>query len=74
MRALDEAGRVKFVNMTGGHLDITDDEMKKYVVPYLVDEEAPKNQIMIGSSSEATRFIRKLSGQQYIQLNGVHRL
>ena len=45
MRTLDEAGKVKFVTVTGGHLEISDDDMKKYIVPYLVDE-ALENSIM----------------------------
>ncbi|XP_023729671.1 uncharacterized protein LOC111877374 isoform X2 [Lactuca sativa] len=74
LRTLDEAGRVKFVNVTGGHLDITDDDMKKYMVPYLVDEEAEasQNPILIESKSDsdATSFLmRKLGGQQDLQLN-----
>ncbi|KAI3693222.1 hypothetical protein L6452_33053 [Arctium lappa] len=82
LRALDEAGKVEFVNVTGGHLDITDDDMKKYMVPYLVDEDAPENPIMLESdsrgqpsstSSGAMGFIRKLVGQQDLQLNVIHR-
>ncbi|CAH1412200.1 unnamed protein product [Lactuca virosa] len=46
LRTLDEAGRVKFVTVTGGHLEISDDDMKKYIVPYLVDEKALENSIM----------------------------
>ncbi|CAH1412202.1 unnamed protein product [Lactuca virosa] len=53
LRTLDEAGRVTFVNVSGGHLDITDDDMKKYVVPYLVNE-APENGILIEMSREST--------------------
>ncbi|KAL7158418.1 hypothetical protein ABFS83_02G142200 [Erythranthe nasuta] len=37
LKALDEAGKVKFVNVSGGHLDISYDEMEKYVLPYLVE-------------------------------------
>ncbi|CAH1412199.1 unnamed protein product [Lactuca virosa] len=72
LRTLDEAGRVKFVNVTGGHLEITDDDMKRYIVPYLVDEEAeaPQNPILSKSDSDATSFLsRKLCGQQDLQLN-----
>ncbi|XP_023729668.1 uncharacterized protein LOC111877373 isoform X1 [Lactuca sativa] len=74
LRTLDEAGRVKFVNVTGGHLEISDDDMKKYIVPYLLDEEAeaPQNPILIESESDsdATSFLsRKHSGQQDLQLN-----
>ncbi|KAL7120979.1 hypothetical protein ACP275_02G155500 [Erythranthe tilingii] len=37
LKALDEAGKVKFVNVSGGHLDISYDEMENYVLPYLVE-------------------------------------
>ncbi|XP_044971966.1 palmitoyl-protein thioesterase 1-like isoform X4 [Hordeum vulgare subsp. vulgare] len=35
LRTLDEAGRVKFVSVPGGHLRISRSDMKKYIVPYL---------------------------------------
>ncbi|KAL2958858.1 hypothetical protein AAZX31_18G233200 [Glycine max] len=38
LRALDEAGKVKFVNVSGDHLDISRSDMKTYIVPYLTDE------------------------------------
>ncbi|XP_072957264.1 uncharacterized protein [Typha angustifolia] len=41
LKALDDAGRVQFVSVKGGHLRISDDDMKEYIVPYLQDE-APK--------------------------------
>lgn len=37
LRSLDEAGRVKFIKVAGGHLGISNSDMKKYIVPYLVD-------------------------------------
>ncbi|KAJ9556602.1 hypothetical protein OSB04_011216 [Centaurea solstitialis] len=82
LRTLNEAGKVEFVNVTGGHLDITDDDMKKYMVPYLVDKDAPKNPTLLESDSRgqpsstsfgAMGFIRKLIGQQDLQLNVIHR-
>ncbi|XP_076958548.1 uncharacterized protein LOC143634313 [Bidens hawaiensis] len=39
LRKLDEAGKVKFINVTGNHLGISDSDMKKYVIPYLKDED-----------------------------------
>lgn len=39
LRTLDEDGRVKFVNVSGGHLGISHDDMKKYIVPYLKSED-----------------------------------
>ncbi|XP_020577944.1 palmitoyl-protein thioesterase 3-like isoform X2 [Phalaenopsis equestris] len=38
LRALDEAGRVKFVSVPGSHLGISKSDMKKYMVPYLEDK------------------------------------
>ncbi|CAH9086553.1 unnamed protein product [Cuscuta europaea] len=40
LKALDDAGRVKFVNVSGNHLGISKSDMKKYVVPYLEDESS----------------------------------
>ncbi|KAJ6308615.1 hypothetical protein OIU76_018238 [Salix suchowensis] len=38
LKALDDAGRVHFVNVSGGHLGISRSDMKRHVVPFLVDE------------------------------------
>ncbi|XP_076947400.1 uncharacterized protein LOC143619336 [Bidens hawaiensis] len=45
LRTLDEAGKVKFVNVSGGHLEITDDDMRKYIVPYLSDQNTLENPV-----------------------------
>ncbi|PKU73181.1 palmitoyl-protein thioesterase [Dendrobium catenatum] len=42
LRALDEAGRVKFVSVPGNHLGILRSDMKKYMVPYLKEDPSPK--------------------------------
>ncbi|XP_061375867.1 uncharacterized protein LOC133317970 isoform X2 [Gastrolobium bilobum] len=38
LKTLDEAGKVKFVNVSGDHADISCSEMKTYIVPYLKDQ------------------------------------
>ena len=38
LKILDEAGKVKFINVSGGHLEISTSDMKTYIVPYLEDE------------------------------------
>jgi len=38
LKTLDDAGRVKFLSVPGGHLGISQSDMKKHVVPYLVDK------------------------------------
>lgn len=35
LKILDEAGKVKFINVSGGHLQISQSDMKEYIVPYL---------------------------------------
>uniref|UniRef100_A0A175YH80 Palmitoyl-protein thioesterase 1 n=1 Tax=Daucus carota subsp. sativus TaxID=79200 RepID=A0A175YH80_DAUCS len=35
LRTLDEAGKVKFITLSGKHLEISLEDMKKYVLPYL---------------------------------------
>ncbi|KAF6989707.1 hypothetical protein CFC21_007008 [Triticum aestivum] len=49
LRTLDEAGRVKFVSVPGGHLRISRSDMKKYIVPYLTPS--------CGSSKQSIRRI-----------------
>ncbi|XP_057854314.2 uncharacterized protein LOC131064234 [Cryptomeria japonica] len=40
LKALDDAGKVKYISTPGNHLDITHDCMLKYIVPYLEDASA----------------------------------
>lgn len=37
LRALDEAGKVSWLSLPGGHLHVTEAEMITHIVPYLVD-------------------------------------
>ncbi|XAR54182.1 Palmitoyl-protein hydrolase [Bertholletia excelsa] len=38
LKTLDEAGKVQFINVSGGHLQISVSDMKKHILPYLEDE------------------------------------
>ncbi|KAI5081367.1 hypothetical protein GOP47_0004550, partial [Adiantum capillus-veneris] len=40
LRALDEAGKVTWLSLPGGHLHIKEAEMMTHVVPYLIDPHA----------------------------------
>uniref|UniRef100_A0A5B7BWG6 Putative palmitoyl-protein thioesterase 1-like n=1 Tax=Davidia involucrata TaxID=16924 RepID=A0A5B7BWG6_DAVIN len=42
LKALDDAGRVKFISVPGNHVAISTSDMKKYVVPYLELEDNNK--------------------------------
>jgi len=35
---LDDAGKVRFISVPGGHIEITEEDLVKYVVPYLQNE------------------------------------
>ncbi|KAL1809699.1 hypothetical protein ACET3Z_026689 [Daucus carota] len=39
LRALDEAGKVKFVSVTGDHLQFSLSDMQRHVIPYLISVE-----------------------------------
>ncbi|KAJ8774391.1 hypothetical protein K2173_012465 [Erythroxylum novogranatense] len=38
LKTLNEGGRVHFLNLSGGHLGISTSDIKKHVVPYLMDQ------------------------------------
>lgn len=39
LKTLDDAGRVQFISVSGNHLRISHDDMKKYIVPYLSNQD-----------------------------------
>ncbi|XWS32425.1 hypothetical protein CRYUN_Cryun23aG0158300 [Craigia yunnanensis] len=52
LKTLDEAGKVKFINVSGNHLQISRSDMKKYIAPYLEDQaSAPTEQTVTEPSS-----------------------
>ncbi|XP_043812438.1 palmitoyl-protein thioesterase 1 isoform X2 [Manihot esculenta] len=56
LKALDEAGRVHFVNVSGGHLGISTSDMKKHVVPYLVDQQSAITDSKAGAQGITTNI------------------
>ncbi|KAM0934262.1 putative palmitoyl-protein hydrolase [Dioscorea sansibarensis] len=50
LKKLDDEGRVKFISIAGGHLGISQKDMKKHMVPYLVDEPGPPQSAKKGTS------------------------
>lgn len=79
MKTLDEAGKVKFINVSGGHLEISLSDIKTYILPYLEEEEQEastklatmKNSFIRPSS--ILNFIQQLTGltgeQRVLQLH-----
>lgn len=79
LKTLDEAGKVKFINVSGGHLEISLSDIKTYILPYLEEEEQEastklatmKNSFIRPSS--ILNFIQQLTGltgeQRVLQLH-----
>jgi palmitoyl-protein thioesterase len=65
LRTLDEAGKVKFVSVKGGHLRISKSDMKTYMVPYLKEENKSTTlssiSWLISSASDAIKEALGLS-------------
>ncbi|KAK7340472.1 hypothetical protein VNO77_21176 [Canavalia gladiata] len=52
LRSLDEAGKVKFVSVSGNHLNLSRKDMKTYVVPYLNDQTSIVTKPKLAYSSD----------------------
>ncbi|KAL2478010.1 alpha/beta-hydrolase superfamily protein [Forsythia ovata] len=50
LKTMDEAGKVKFVKVSGRHLEISYSDMKEYILPYLVENATAK----LSTSSESS--------------------
>ncbi|KAE8683980.1 hypothetical protein F3Y22_tig00111164pilonHSYRG00059 [Hibiscus syriacus] len=57
LKTLDDAGKVHYINVSGGHLGISNDDMKKHVVPFLKDQ---------ASMADSIR-------SSYVEVHGPHR-
>lgn len=66
---MDEAGKVKFLNVSGSHLEISTSEMKKNILPYLVDNASTT--VTTSRSSDIWHFNDELNGvvEEILQLN-----
>ncbi|AEE80048.1 putative palmitoyl-protein hydrolase [Arabidopsis thaliana] len=54
LRTLDEAGKVKFVNVSGNHLQISHTDMKKHIVPYLCDKSSSSSSTTMAVSGSSS--------------------
>lgn len=71
LKTLDEAGKVKFINVSGNHLAISKSDMKKYVVPYLEDGTSMQTKITEPPShkllSSAWNFLLEFAGLKEVR-------
>ncbi|KAL0425769.1 UNVERIFIED_CONTAM: Palmitoyl-protein thioesterase 1 [Sesamum radiatum] len=70
LKILDEAGKVKFVSVSGGHLEISYSEMKKYILPYLV--ENANVQARLSESSHSWSWSGHQTQTQTLKLYASH--
>ncbi|XP_017634403.1 uncharacterized protein LOC108476642 isoform X2 [Gossypium arboreum] len=59
LKTLDDAGKVLYVNVSGGHLGISKEDMKKHVVPFLKDEAPMADSIETHGSHRKVKLNRK---------------
>ncbi|KAK4411203.1 Palmitoyl-protein thioesterase 1 [Sesamum angolense] len=69
LKTLDEAGKVKFVSVSG-HLEISYSEMKKYILPYLV--ENANVQARLSESSHSWSWSGHQTQTQTLKLYASH--
>lgn len=68
LKTLDEEGKVKFINVSGNHLEISQKDMKKYIVPYL-ENQASHQQIKTEHS--ACRWVSSIRNF-FVELLGLN--
>ncbi|KAM7476266.1 hypothetical protein LguiB_023509 [Lonicera macranthoides] len=64
LKTLDEAGKVKFINVSGGHLEISLSDIKTHILPYLEEEEQEASTQL---ATMKNSFIRPSSILNFIQ-------
>lgn len=42
LKTLDDAGKVKYISVPGNHIEISINDMKEHVIPYLVDQSSTR--------------------------------
>ncbi|KAM3322113.1 hypothetical protein P3S67_003264 [Capsicum chacoense] len=57
LQTLDKAGKIKFIKVPGFHLGMDIQELRQYVVPYLIDGGAPSTNTNTNSFSSSPIFI-----------------
>ncbi|XP_074303951.1 uncharacterized protein LOC141638437 isoform X2 [Silene latifolia] len=65
LKTLDDAGRLKFVSVAGNHLGISDEDMKKHMVPFLESRVS-----RINNASKISPTTRKLSEPLELRMKG----
>ncbi|PNY07109.1 palmitoyl-protein thioesterase 1-like, partial [Trifolium pratense] len=68
LRALDEAGRVHFISVPGKHLGISEADMKKHIVPYLICQTSRED---CSSTTKAGFWRMRRGNQRFIPIDNM---
>ena len=70
LKTLNEAGKVKFISVSGNHLQISRADMKKYIVPYLEESQAPAPAQQMLTESSSNGWISSIK-RSFVKLIGL---
>lgn len=67
LKTLDNAGKVHFISVAGGHLEMSAEDMKKHVVPYLKNSYSINNRKMMSrlERRESSKPVFEVSDDKY---------
>lgn len=74
LKTLNEAGKVKFVNVTGHHLEISVSDIKKYVLPYLLEKNKSTTESSFLQWSPSFMDLNYWEGEEKLVLNLLDRI
>ncbi|KAJ0961870.1 hypothetical protein J5N97_029698 [Dioscorea zingiberensis] len=61
LKTLDDEGRVKFISVASDHFGVPEEDIKKYIVPYLVDDQPPTLKLITKKGGASTSSGRLFS-------------
>lgn len=64
LKTLDEAGKVKFLKVPGTHLEISLNEMKSYILPYLVEGNTTRPTSTLSQPLSVQRYLNRNIGPE----------
>ena len=71
LKTLDDAGKVSYISVPGKHLGISDNDAKKYVVPYLDDREASEKDSIKRLAYSRNRRVHRAFPQSHTETQSV---
>uniref|UniRef100_A0A7N0VHU3 Uncharacterized protein n=1 Tax=Kalanchoe fedtschenkoi TaxID=63787 RepID=A0A7N0VHU3_KALFE len=64
LRTLDEAGKVKYISVPGGHVGISVSDMKTHIVPFLVDQPSKSDKPSRSNLANELKVHKKITSRR----------